>query len=431
MVIRMGFGSERKQTWRSRAALLTLAAMFVACGGTSRHSSPSTGGSNLGGSSVGGSSAGSSVVQAGGAIATAGGGGETTLAGAGTAGTPPEPVDPFEGTTEQYWTRVVEAERARQEECFGAPAAYGMLNSRVVSAHFLIERELSQRLRDVQPSIDAGRVGFDRQAAAECLHRMLTQSCQELMLDLSAGEECVDQALVGLVPLGGACDRYIDCAGPDQFCGGGPRNEPRVCTPLSGTGEPCDFIGCSKGNSCVQVRADPRDMPAFLCMSRKPAGEGEACSSQSSCADGLYCIDKSCRTYQPGLPCTANVDCLPLEVCLRDPTGEKGHCGSARREGEACRGTPFDNDCAFSFDCRANAQSQLVCTSVWAPVGALCRNTGANGGIVCIDGYCDVISSANQQGVCVPADELGEECYSSSCAPGLECTEAGCQPETD
>jgi hypothetical protein len=67
---------------------------------------------------------------------------------------------------------------------------------------------------------------------------------------------------------------------------------------------------------------------------------------------------------------------------------------------------------------------------VWAPVGALCRNTGGNGGIVCIDGYCDVISSANQQGVCVASAQLGEECYGGSCAPGLECTEAGCQPES-
>jgi hypothetical protein len=49
---------------------------------------------------------------------------------------------------------------------------------------------------------------------------------------------------------------------------------------------------------------------------------------------------------------------------------------------------------------------------------------------VCIDGYCDVVSSSNQQGVCVAASQLGDECYSGECAPGLECTGAGCQPES-
>ena len=53
------------------------------------------------------------------------------------------------------------------------------------------------------------------------------------------------------------------------------------------------------------------------------------------------------------------------------------------------------------------------------------------GEVVIRMGYCDVISSSNQQGICVPADELGDDCYVGSCAPGLECTEAGCQPEPD
>lgn len=429
--IQMGLGRERKEAWRASAALLTLAASLVACGGTSRHSSSSAAGSSAGGSSAGGSSAGGSVAQAGGAVAAGGRGGASASGAAGTAGAPPEPVDPFEGTTEEYWTQIVETELARNEECFGIPADPVMLDSSVVSAHFLVERRLKQRLRDVQPSIDAGFVRFDRQAAAECLKRMLTQSCEERLLDLTGGRECVDDALVGLVELGGACQRYIDCASRDQFCYYGPREAPPVCAPLSGPGQACDFIGCTPGNECVQVRPDPLDMPAFLCMPSSPKGEGEACSSSGSCADGLYCVNRACRPHQPGMPCTANVDCLYLEVCLRDATGVNGHCGRARGEGEPCQGTPFDNDCAFSFDCRANAQSQLVCTNVWVPVGELCRNTGSNGGIVCIDGYCDVISSANQQGVCVAAAQLGEECYSGSCAPGLECTEAGCQPETD
>jgi hypothetical protein len=400
------------------------AVALIACGGNSRYSSSSAGGSNAGGSNAGGD-----VVSTGGNVSAAGtGGASTPLGGAGAAGTPSEPVEAFDGTTEDYWTQVAETELARQEACFGVPADYVMLNSNVVSAHYLVEKELRQRLRYVQPSIDAERVRFDRQVAAECLQRMVTQSCEELLLDVARDDRCVDHALIGLVPLGGACEQAIDCSSRDQICYGRPPDGPRVCTALSGPGQSCDFIGCTRGSECVQTGPAPFDTPAFTCAAKPPAGEGEECSF-GGCAEGLVCLNQVCRTYQAEAPCASNIDCLYLQVCLRDPSGVNGHCGRPRAEGEACSGMAAENDCAFSFDCRADAQSRLVCTSVWAPIGALCRNTGGNGGIVCIDGYCDVVSSANQQGVCVAANQLGDKCHVGSCAPGLECTEAGCQPE--
>ena len=415
---------------------MTAVALTIACGRSSRHSSPSTGGADAGGAGdagggrdAGGSGAGGEVGETGGNVSAAGtGGASTTLGGAGAGGTPWQPVEPFDGTTDEYWTQVVATELARQEECFGVPADYVMLGSNVVSAHYWVERELRQRLRDVQPSINAGRARFDRKIAAECLQRMVTQSCEELLLDTARGDRCVDDALIGLVPLGGACEQAIDCASPDKVCGGAP-GEPRICRTLSRPGQSCDFIGCTRDSECVQAGPQPLDTPAFTCVARPPAVEGEECSF-GRCAEGLFCVNQVCQPYQPGAPCTSNVECFYPQVCLRDPSGANGHCGRPRVEGEACSGTPVENDCAFSFDCRPDAQSQLTCTSVWAPPGALCRNTGGNGGIVCIDGYCDVVSSSNQQGVCVAANQLGDECYSGSCAPGLECTEAGCQPES-
>lgn len=421
---------QRKVTRRPCVALLAAVALLIACGGNSRHSSSRAGGGGAGGGAAGGSAAGGDEVETRGNVNAAGTGGSSAApGGAGAAGTPSEPVEPFDGTTEEYWTQVVETELARHQECFGVPADYVMLSSNVVSAHYLIERELRQRLRNVQPSIDAARVRFDRQIAAECLQRMVAQTCEELLLDAARGDRCVDDALIGLVPLGGSCAQAIDCSSPGHFCYGGPPDEPPVCTPLSGPGQSCDFIGCTRDSECVQTRPDPLDMPAFTCVATPPAGEGERCSFDD-CAEGLLCLKQVCRAYQASAPCASNTDCPYLQVCLHDPTGANGHCGRPRAEGEACSGTPFENDCAFSLDCRADAQGQLACTSVWAPTGALCRNTGAKGGIVCIDGYCDVVSSANQEGVCAPAHQLGDECYLGSCAPGLECTEAGCEPES-
>jgi hypothetical protein len=416
-------------TGRRTVALVAAAALSIACGKSSRHSSSSAGGSNAGGGDAGGNRAGGEVVEAGGNVSAAGmSGASTALGGAGAAGTPAEPVEPYEGTTTEYWAQVVDTELARQQECFGIPSDYGMLNSNVVSAHYLVEKELRQRLRYVQPSIDAKRVRFDLQVAAECLERMVTQSCEELLLDVARGDRCVDDALIGLVPLGGACEQAIDCSSRDQFCYG-PPDAPRVCTLLSRPGQPCDFIGCTRDSECVQTRPDPLETPAFTCVAKPPAGEGEPCSF-GGCAQGLFCLNQVCHSYHPGASCASNTDCVYLEVCLFDPTGEHGHCGRPRAEGESCGGNSLENDCAFSFDCRADTQGRVACTSVWAPIGALCRNTGVNGGIVCIDGYCDVVSSSNQQGVCVAAHQLGDECFVGSCAPGLECSEAGCQPES-
>jgi hypothetical protein len=420
---------ERSLTWQCGVALLAALTCGIACGRSSRHSSA---GEDTAGSSAVGGKAGVTEVASAGSFSTAGAAGAPELphggGAAGTAGTAPEPVEPFAGTTEEYWTQVVQTELAREEECFGVPADHVMLGSNVVSAHFWVEQQVEQRLRDVQPSIDAGFARFDRQIAAACLQRMLTQSCEALLLDVAHDDKCVDHALIGTVPPGGACERAVDCAQPDQFCFGLPPDEPRVCTSLSGPGQSCDFIGCARGNECVQTRPDIANSPAFTCVPKPLARKGDACSF-GDCDQGLVCLNQVCRDYQLDAPCTSNIDCLYLQACLHDPTGVTGHCGRPRAEGETCSGNAFDNDCAFSFDCRANAQRQLVCTSVWAPVGALCRNTGANGGIVCIDGYCDVVSSSNQEGVCVAAHQEGEQCFVGSCAPGLDCTEAGCQPE--
>jgi hypothetical protein len=105
-----------------------------------------------------------------------------------------------------------------------------------------------------------------------------------------------------------------------------------------------------------------------------------------------------------------------------------GRCGRARNEGEPCRLDPEGDDCAFGYACMPNANGADVCTSLWVEVGQMCRNSGSVSGLVCIDGHCDILDTATQEGVCVPSDQLGDPCYVGSCAPGLECTETGCQP---
>lgn len=438
MVIGVSRFRELELNWLRGTTLAAVLELVAACGGNARGSSPATsgaGGSDAGQGGAGAvashagqpatTGAGTSALGVGGDPGGAGAGGSLTPSG-GAAGTPP--VDPFDGTTEEYWTQFLQTELERDQECFGIPADYVMLASNVVSAHYWVEQEVRRRARAATPSIDAGRVRFDRQLAAECLNRLATQSCEARLLEGQSASSCVDDALIGLIPLGGPCESSIDCAGLDEICYAARSEEPRVCTPRPGPGQSCDFSDCARGNECVQTGPDPLNPPAFTCVPRSPASEGQACNP-GSCGEGLYCSNLQCRVYRPDAACSTNADCLYPELCLREPGSAGGHCGRGHAEGEACGGTALDDDCAFSFACRPGPSGQRVCTSVWAPVGEHCSNTGGSGGIVCIDGNCDILDRVTQAGVCVPPDQLGEDCYVGSCAPGLECTQAGCQPQ--
>jgi hypothetical protein len=86
-------------------------------------------------------------------------------------------------------------------------------------------------------------------------------------------------------------------------------------------------------------------------------------------------------------------------------------------------GPDAEDDCTWAAACRDS-----VCTDVWVPEGATCRNTGSNGGLTCIESRCEILDSMTQEGVCVPLPGVGEDCTSGSCAPDLECTTEGCQP---
>jgi hypothetical protein len=113
------------------------------------------------------------------------------------------------------------------------------------------------------------------------------------------------------------------------------------------------------------------------------------------------------------------------------PGEGSGHCGPGRAEGEPCRrDVTFESDCAFPLDCRSANGGELTCTNAWVEVGERCRNTGSAGGVVCIDGTCDIKAEdrATQEGICVPLGQAGDPCYVGSCLPGLDCTANGCQP---
>jgi hypothetical protein len=402
----------------------------LGCGETTRQvaqpaSAGEAGRATAGGTPTGATGGGPQIAGSGGAP----GGAETAGA---SAGPVMAPVDPFEGTPEQYWRSAAETARMRRQECLGIRAdADTSGGGQILSAGYIIDAEVAQRESQYAASIGAGRARFDAELAAICLDRLTTQSCDDFRRDVALNRDCIDSAVLGLVSRGGECAAFIDCADPADFCEGGT-TPPAHCTARAQLNEGCASRPCAPGTVCPAAPIiDLEHLDQLVCVPDVPGPVGLPCSS-SHCVEGALCTAENvCRAYAPSSPCQKNADCTYHEACLIAPGGGSGHCGPGRAEGEPCRrDSAFESDCAFPLDCRSTNGGELTCTNTWVRVGERCRNTGSAGGVVCIDGVCDIKAEdrATQEGICVPLGDVGAPCYGGSCLPGLDCTASGCQP---
>jgi hypothetical protein len=345
----------------------------------------------------------------------------------GGASSKPKPAEPFAGSPEEYWATIERIARARLEECLVVRADYslgGSFGTRILPTELFVQAIVEERVRAFRSGLDEGRLAFDAAAAGACLLKTSQQSCYEYRRERALGTDCHDDPLVvGRVQTGGFCERWEECASPDDFCDRLENACPAsACKLRARSGESCAVRPCVEGTRCT-------DVEPYLCVpSPAPGLDGKACSLVG-CDAGLFCsTGRTCRRYVERIDCQANGDCPFLEVCLLQSGATSGVCGPGRGAGEVCRPGAFgQHDCSFSTDCRLGADGVPVCTSPWAKPGERCRNTGANGGIVCIEGFCNVLDQT-QEGICIPLLGQGDTCTLGNCAAGLECTTNGCQP---
>jgi hypothetical protein len=339
---------------------------------------------------------------------------------AGAAGAPDIPdTDPFAGPPEEYWREIERLRRDRFEECLGMRADYDITGYQVLPVDYFIERFAESNQRTFRRGLESGRLRFDADAAGACLAKVSSESCEELRRDNALLSECYwESNIVGTVETGGFCERWEECESPDDvcyvtdsFCSSGK------CTPRSRPGESCDFIGCIDGARCSEIQP-------YVCEASARAKEGESCAS-SECEAGLFCSGRRlCHEYSEPLGCTAKADCPHLQACLIEPGEGEGICGPGRAVGAACgMGASGEDDCTWAAACRDS-----VCTDVWVPEGATCRNTGSRGGLTCIESRCQILDAMTQEGVCGPFPGEGEVCTVGGCAPGFDCTVDGCTP---
>jgi hypothetical protein len=235
-------------------------------------------------------------------------------------------------------------------------------------------------------SVQAGRLGYDGNGAADCVDGIRSASCDRFAFDATVGR-CDRQSFQGLVPVGGTCFFEEECA--DH---GGCGNRPVGCNP---------GIMCCAG-TCGAARAV--DIPV-----------GSSCAS-GACVEGAYCAQPAqvCTAASDveGMPCTSGPQCaFPLR-CLFDPGSTTvQHCQRPVGDGGACDPSVPDI-CQLVYEtcdtasrtCRPRPGLNQACT------------------VACIDGL-ECLNS-----VCVPRGEVGAPCGGANpgCAGSLRCQNGTC-----
>jgi hypothetical protein len=198
-------------------------------------------------------------------------------------------------------------------------------------------------------SLDAGRIRFDGERAAACL--------RELSLQCGSGNRACDDAIVGLVPMGGPCVA-MECANgltcDSSTC-------PSTCQPQKCLGQVLlEDGGCgswptpqlvSLGGSCTANSPCQEGMRCSegVCVLAR-AKEGEACDqsfvTERWCQEGLVCLQGRCaRGAAPGEACSRDLACQVDAFC-----GSDGGCVLAATEARSLPPSA-GSTCAADLDC--------------------------------------------------------------------------------
>ncbi|MDD9934528.1 MAG: hypothetical protein OXT09_13040 [Myxococcales bacterium] len=262
----------------------------------------------------------------------------------------------LEQDAERLTARLTALECERTPSCFAPYRAAGLiqgadLRGRECTSH--TPARIEQTLIDpLARSIEAGRVVYHPEHLDACLEADEARSCQEL----SATPDACLMAFEGQVQVAGRCTLSYDCAG-DAFCEGDQlfgdmalERCPWRCRARLSEGMPCERpIECARGLRCRDPNFDPLSggVPNPVCL--PPAAEDESCHG-FHCAEGLTCAGGAdglrCRPFEAaaaeGDSCTDELHCENGLGCQSDieptvqPTGGVAGICQAETEGTLC-----------------------------------------------------------------------------------------------
>ena len=306
------------------------------------------------------------------------------------------------------------------------PAAYAQAYSGQVSrcraeAAYLAQQDLAS-VRDLfavdlPKAIKLGRAAFDPVQARACLAALSGRGCGRVTATPTA---CFN-AVHGLVPDGGACAWYLECA--HGFCSG-DTGCPSTCVGALGQGAQCP-------DKVTNAQCDLRlgvDCIASVCS--PPLAAGAVCDETSRCAAGLYCdsfASKCAALKNEQVVCGADEECADGLYCQQSSGG--GLCRKKVAQGLPCgedpdHATSAASECQDGLLCAGFSRKPLQPGACAAPgdVGAACAAgrdvTGCARGLNCSGGACALPPGP------------GNPCFGGGCIDGAWCDAAGrCQAQ--
>lgn len=254
-------------------------------------------------------------------------------------------------------------------------------------------------LKTISASVEAGRISYDAEQAAECLDLIRGMECRfSSTFDEAAFEAACRAVFTGTVADGGACVEDEECA--SQEC-----EPPTDCT-----------MSCCVG-ACVMAEPDPTPVPVG----------GDCSGVEAECVATAYCAsdatgERCVAKVGAGQPCADFDACQQGLFCVLDYATEMGTCQELPDEGETCDPNAFfiacdrqDNYCD---------PTTMKCTRKKG-VGEACTPTEFG------DSNCQAYAAC-VSGTCVARPGEGEACSDTlECLGELDCDGAVCVAPAD
>jgi hypothetical protein len=248
-----------------------------------------------------------------------------------------------------------------------------------------------------QPSMDAGLVHYDGEAAQRCYSALAAVTCDGTARDARVPPADCAKIFVGTIGDGDACENDLECKSGRCHL---------------------DTAACSSTECC-----------SGACGSSTLAEAGDACIDSRDCVPDTYCgTDDVCHTLLAvGAQCIVDADC---EYGLRCSGSPAAICTQAGMLGNACPcadiGTVCDTSgtcvavglpgssaaCTSDADCSLYAFCDVdmhVCVAYPTKLGTSCDSHGCAG-----DSYCD--TTANPAVCAQPLADMSPCTFSSDCA---------------
>jgi predicted small lipoprotein YifL len=272
----------------------------------------------------------------------------------------------------------------------------------------LFQATVSESLEPRQSLIEAGRINYDSQQAAECLEELTSLSVAQICGPnfLAFAQACQPFPTRGTIAPGGTCINASECEGEEGYCS----RPPDTC---NGT---CKlFDGCGMGPACPDDEGCVfHDATTASCEPLK--SRGTPCDRQSECGERLYCtsgVSSTCELRKSsGMDCARQEQCADRYACVYGTGGIDRTCEDPRSQGEACRN---QDECGDDLDCMIlDSESTGICTGRGdLQRGDSCSHTEyCAPSDTCVDETCIKLEYLSQGSTCT--DE-------THCAPGTIC----------